>query len=226
MGLMDGIGLCDTTVKLNFNTAITVGTNTIDSIQIQLFDSQAPITVSNFLKYVNDNRYDNTIIHRSVSDLIILGGGFTPQVNGQNEVTALNMISNYGTIQDEFSSTCSNVRGTIAMAKMSDNPNSATSQWFINVADNSDFLDGGYAVFGEVIGDGMTFVDAINDLSTYDLSGYYGNNLTSIPLYNYANSASNFVTITSISVISEPSSFVLLILGFAGMIVCSWLRRK
>jgi cyclophilin family peptidyl-prolyl cis-trans isomerase len=200
--LLSGFMLCaaraDTVVQFNINGYITGLYGTVNSYRVQLFDSQAPITVANFLKYVNDHDYDNTIIHRSVSDFIIQGGGYTNQ---------LASVVSYGAIQNEFSSSRSNLRGTIAMAKLGGDPNSATNQWFVNVADNSQNLDnqnGGFTVFGKVIGEGMSVVDTINSLKPYDLSITFGNVFTAIPLINYTPPtlySSNLIGFTSVTVV-------------------------
>ena len=117
---------------------------------VNLHDETTPITVSNFLKYINDGDYDNTVVHRVVPDFVMQAGGF--EFTGTFPLTA---IATDSTIQNE--PVYSNVRGTIAMAKVGGNENSATSQWFVNLSDNSaggpqlDSQNGGFTVFGEVI---------------------------------------------------------------------------
>ena len=139
---MSGPAQATTVVQFTLNNQMDGVFGPLNNYQLQLYDSQAPITVANFLRYVNNQNYNNTIVHRSVSGFIIQGGGFTPQVNAAtNQFTAFNPIVSYGTITNEFSSTRSNIRGTIAMAKVGTDPNSATNQWFINIADNSSNLD-------------------------------------------------------------------------------------
>ena len=132
---------------------------------VLLFDQPgagAPLTVENFLNYVNDGDYVNSIIHRSVPGFIIQGGGFTVEQLEVEEVPADPPVVN------EFSSERSNLRGTIAMAKLDDDPDSATSQWFFNLNDNSENLDnqnGGFTVFGEVLSEAdLAPVDAIANL--------------------------------------------------------------
>ncbi len=129
------------------------------NITIQLRDDM-PITTSNFKKLVHDGTYDNTIFHRVIVDFMIQGGD--PNGNGFSD-------DGIPTIADEFTDTNENNRGTITMAKLSDQngnmiENSGSSQFFINVVDN-DYLDDGYSVFGEVI-DGMDVVDAIANVET------------------------------------------------------------
>jgi peptidylprolyl isomerase len=115
-------------------------------ITIQLRDDK-PITTSNFKNLVQQGFYDGTIFHRVVADFVVQGG--------------MNTSASVATIPDEVGSNNHNDRGTVAMAKTSQ-PNSATSQFYINVKDNNS-LDSGYTVFGTVIS-GMDVVDAISNV--------------------------------------------------------------
>jgi peptidyl-prolyl cis-trans isomerase A (cyclophilin A) len=203
-----------TYVQFNLNGQVNGTNGPINYFQIQLFDDTAPITVSNFLRYVTNHDYDGTIIHRDVHNFVMQGGGYKPVISG-GQVTVLNPIISYGTIQNEFSPTHSNVRGTIGMARLAD-PNSATNQWFINLSDNT-YLDeqsGGFAVFGQVIGEGMKLVDAVDALPTYNFGGVF----TDIPLYNVFDNASSFVTVTSISIVPEPSTLIMLGMGTISLV--------
>ncbi len=133
---------------------------TLGAIDIVLHDAAAPQTVANFLAYVNGGAYRNSFIHRSVPGFVIQGGGFVWDDATSNVVA----VPAKAPVVNEFSSSRSNLRGTIAMAKLGGNPNSATSQWFINLADNSANLDGqngGFTVFGEVTAGSMAVADAI-----------------------------------------------------------------
>jgi peptidyl-prolyl cis-trans isomerase A (cyclophilin A) len=146
------------------SNASTVNTvcmlTTQGEIVVELYPAQAPITVANFLKYVNAKRYENTLFHRVVKDFVIQGGGVTTTGAAVPAYAAIALESNNG---------LSNVRGTIAMARTSV-PESATSQFFFNVVDNSNCLDrgkticdptgNGYAVYGKVIA-GLDVVDKI-----------------------------------------------------------------
>jgi len=130
-------------------------------IKIELFADKAPVTVKNFLKYVEDKHYDDTVFHRVISDFMIQGGGMTADLKEKKTREP---------IKNESDNGLSNQRGTIAMAR-TNQPNSATSQFYINVKDNN-FLDRanandgvGYCVFGRVI-DGMDVVDAIRQVQT------------------------------------------------------------
>jgi len=139
------------------------------NIDIQLFDAAAPLTVANFLNYVNSGAYVNSFIHRGVKGFIIQGGGFLFDPT----VSAVKAVPANAPVKNEFSVSRSNLRGTIAMAKLSGNPDSATNQWFFNLADNSSNLDnqnGGFTVFGQVTADGMKVVDAIAALPLLDAS--------------------------------------------------------
>ena len=120
-------------------------------IEIELDPVKAPISTDNFLKYVDSGFYNNTIFHRVIPGFMVQGGGFTSQMAQK---------PTRDPIKNEASNGLHNVRGTLSMARTS-NPNSATSQFFINVADNA-FLDpgrdAGYAVFAKVV-NGMDVVD-------------------------------------------------------------------
>jgi cyclophilin family peptidyl-prolyl cis-trans isomerase len=131
-------------------------------IHIELDSKSAPITVENFLKYVDAKHYDGTIFHRIIGNFMIQGGGFK-EVDGSFKKQPTNPP-----IKNESEKTPSNKRGTIAMARTSA-PNSATSQFFINVVDNT-FLNypdngGGYATFGKVI-KGIEVVDKMKAVKT------------------------------------------------------------
>lgn len=145
-------------------TIVRISTS-IGDYSIELLDDMAPGTVQNFLNYVNRNDYNGTYIHRAVDNFVVQGGGYRFALfEGPIDVPADPPIVN------EFG--VSNTRGTVAMAKFEGDPNSATSQWFVNVADNSASLDtsnGGFTVFGTVLGEGMTTVDAIDALPTVEL---------------------------------------------------------
>jgi peptidyl-prolyl cis-trans isomerase B (cyclophilin B) len=136
-------------------------------VKIELYQDKAPITVKNFLQYVDDKHYDGTIFHRVKSNFMIQGGGFEPGMREKNTGPA---------IQNESTNGLSNTRGTLAMARTA-MPNSATDQFFINVQDNL-FLDRakaqdrvGYCVFGKVI-DGMDVVDKIKEVPAMDRGGH------------------------------------------------------
>src|SRR5262245_5339584 len=142
------------------NPVVVVDTS-MGTIKIELFADKAPVTVKNFLQYVDDKHYDGTIFHRVIEKFMIQGGGFEP---GMKERKTRDPIKN------ESDNGLSNQRGTIAMARLP-KPDTATAQFFINVVDNP-FLDrakakdgAGYCVFGKVI-EGMDVVDKIKKVAT------------------------------------------------------------
>jgi cyclophilin family peptidyl-prolyl cis-trans isomerase len=136
------------------------------TFKAELFINDAPDTVDNFLRYVDDKHYDGTIFHRVIEDFMIQGGGYEP---GMKEKTTRRPIKN------ESTNGLLNERGTLAMARTGQ-PDSATSQFFVNVKDNA-FLDRanardkvGYCVFGKVI-EGMDVVDKIRQVETTTVDG-------------------------------------------------------
>jgi peptidyl-prolyl cis-trans isomerase A (cyclophilin A) len=145
----------------------------LGGVDIELFDTQAMLTVENFLNYVDDGDYNRTFFHRSVPGFILQGGGFifNPE-NGPLWTDIFGRSANGGShipidgtvVNEPDPVNRSNLRGTIAMAKLGGDPDSATSEWFFNLADNSENLDnqnGGFTVFGQVLGDGMEIIDVI-----------------------------------------------------------------
>ena len=131
-------------------------------IELELYSEKAPLTVENFLRYVEAGHYEGTIFHRVIPGFMIQGGGYN---------TAYQKKATRDPIRNEANNGLSNQRGTIAMARTSD-PHSASAQFFINHADNSSLdhrgptpAGWGYAVFGRVI-DGMSVVDRIAALDT------------------------------------------------------------
>jgi cyclophilin family peptidyl-prolyl cis-trans isomerase len=174
---------------------------TPSKVNVELFDGVTTQTVANFLKYVSNNKWDNSIIHRAIRDFVVQGGGFT----GINvPITAYDPIINEAYY--------SNKRGTIAMAKQAGDPNSASGQWFFNVKDNGgtaatgglDYQNGGFTVFGRVLGTGMDIIDDIAEAPTYS----YGSNtaFTDLPLINFNQEdllPQNFVRIEDIKVRKE-----------------------
>jgi peptidyl-prolyl cis-trans isomerase B (cyclophilin B) len=143
-------------------------TTTLGEIIIQLNTEKAPVSSANFLTYVNEGFYNGTIFHRIIPDFMAQGGGFD---------TSFNQKAVHAPIKNEANNGLANNRGTLAMARTND-PNSATAQFFINYKDNS-FLNHtsqtssgwGYAVFGEVI-EGMDVVDAMAKQATGNRGGH------------------------------------------------------
>jgi cyclophilin family peptidyl-prolyl cis-trans isomerase len=143
------------------------------TIKIELFADKAPITVKNFLTYVDEKFYDGTTFHRVMPEFMIQGGGFLPglaDAKTEDDVQKLEKKT-HDPIKNEASNGLHNERGAVAMAR-TPKPDSATAQFFINVVDNTNKLDpspkrdpAGYCVFGKVI-DGMDVVDAIKEVRT------------------------------------------------------------
>lgn len=209
--------------------ATTVQFQTVlGDFEVNLYDKATPETVANFLAYVNSGAYENVIVHRSakkndgVDNFVIQGGGYTysgsfplPGIASRRDVDDIDTDGNTNEVlHPDNEPKFSNVRGTIAMAKQDGYPNSATSQWFINVADNSEILDdqnGGFTVFGQVTGNGMAIVDAIAALNRFRMGSFL-----EIPLRDYtlADSQNNvlvtgdhLVTLNNITVlVSSPDT--------------------
>ena len=141
------------------NTKQVVLVTSEGDIRVELFVDKAPESVENFLRYVNEKYYDNTIIHRVISGFVIQGGGFDSNFIPKQT---------HNPIRNEANNKLSNEQYTLSMARTND-PHSATSQFFINL-ENNHFLDqsadqSGYAVFGKVIG-GQEVVEKIGDVET------------------------------------------------------------
>lgn len=194
LGTLGSTAMADTIVSFNTN---------MGSFQARLFDDVAPISVANFMRYVDAHLYDQSLVHRSVPGFVIQGGGYyslNDQLNAMVPTFAPIPLENpYG-----------NYRGTLSMARTAD-PNSAASQWFINLVDNSQYLDAsasggnwGYAVFGEIIGDGMTVVDSIAALPTVE---YPNTSFYATPILG-----DSFVRMT-ITEVPEPNALSLMLLG-------------
>ena len=138
----------------------------LGNFEVELFEKEAPISSENFLAYVDDGFFDGVIFHRVIPGFMIQGGGFEPGMK-QKKVKA--------PIKNEATNGLKNSRGTLAMARTND-INSATAQFFVNLVDN-DFLDHagpgnyGYAVFGKV-SSGMDVIDKIAKVATTNRSGH------------------------------------------------------
>ena len=149
------------------NPVISIETNH-GEITLELDRVKAPITVDNFMKYVESGHYDGTLFHRVMESFMIQGGGFDQDFNDKKTLDPIKNEANNG---------LSNVRGSVAMARTND-PHSATAQFFVNVVDN-DFLDfkapngasWGYTVFGKVT-HGMDVVDKIRKVAVGNFEGH------------------------------------------------------
>ncbi|MEO0687257.1 MAG: peptidylprolyl isomerase, partial [Cyanobacteria bacterium J06649_11] len=178
------------------------------TVDVLLFDQSgvgAPATVENFLNYVEDGDYDDTIIHRSVANFIVQGGGFAVENSQVVELPADEAVVN------EFSPERSNLEGTIAMAKLGGDPDSATNQWFFNLGDNSANLDnqnGGFTVFGQVLDESeLESIEAINALEFVNGVPVLDSLLTldNVPITDTAApiNTDDFVGLESVSLVSE-----------------------
>jgi cyclophilin family peptidyl-prolyl cis-trans isomerase len=140
----------------------------LGTMRIELYPDKAPKTVENFLQYARDGFYDGTVFHRVIEGFMIQGGGFAPDMTEKETRPP---------IENEASNGLKNVRGSVAMARTND-PHSASSQFFINTVDNpgldftAETVQGyGYAVFGQVV-EGLETLDAIKKVSTGSRGGH------------------------------------------------------
>jgi cyclophilin family peptidyl-prolyl cis-trans isomerase len=207
---------------VEFNTALGV-------IPVILYDvadgvhSTAPLTVTNFLHYVNGDAgygtYDNSIVHRSDHSIVDPSlpaeeqKGFVIQGGGYHYLNGLwgyvNPSSTPTTVDNEYDASRPNVRGSIAMA-LSSNIDSATDQWFINLGDNSSVLDSqSFTVFGRIIGSGMDVVDAISALPIYDYSQSLYPAFNQLPLQGSSDSIDSYsvVGISTVRVLADKLTY-------------------
>jgi peptidyl-prolyl cis-trans isomerase A (cyclophilin A) len=169
-------------------------------IDMALLDNAAPLTVANFLAYVRGGDYVDVFVHRNAwlsatTPFVIQAGGYRWPASG-----SIAAVTSRGAVANEFSATRSNVRGTVAMAKLGSDPNSATSQWFINMGDNAANLDnqnGGFTVFARVTAPGMTTADRIAALTTVNAGAPFD----TLPVQNWQSGSvfrSNVVLFTDV----------------------------
>lgn len=189
------------------STTVRIRTN-LGDIDVQMLTNSAPRTVENFMRYVNRKAYDNTIFHRSVRNFIVQGGGFSANL------PALPGIPSDPPVINEFRE--SNIRGTVAMAKFGDDPNSATNQWFFNLsnsnATNLDNQNGGFTVFGRIVDNAsLAVMDRLASIPVPS-PGPLPAPFNDMPLQNYTSGApvqaSNLVIVQSITelVATDPPS--------------------
>lgn len=156
-------------------------TTSAGTYDVELFDTDAPKTVANFKSYFA--RYKDSIIHRSVKDFIIQGGGFDLD---NSTPPGVDKVTTDAAIDNEFKSKNKNERGTLSMAQLSGNINSGTSQWFFNLVKNSSLDNVPHTVFGRVIGAGMKVIDEIAALKRVNLNGVFDETaLGTVPLKDY-----------------------------------------
>ena len=210
----DETAVTGTVVEFTNNSVVSE-----DTFYIELFDKAGPdrtrttpLTAANFLSYVDAGLYNGSMIHRSVLDFVVQGGGYYAPTKPADQVGSNpTLVPQGSTVANEPGN--SNVFGTIAMAKLGGLPDSATNQWFFNMNDNSANLDvqnGGFTAFGRVLGAGMDAVGALGEAQTYNAVDYYGDSaLSELPLWNSPGENENivrpedFLTFTSIKRASE-----------------------
>lgn len=196
----------------NMNSVVRMQT-TQGNIDIELFDvggpgggSTAPITTTNFLNYVRSGRLDGTFFHRLSAGFVLQGGGFSLKDPLPSSPPLTDSVPTDPTIQNEFNADRSNLERTIAMAKLGNQPNSATSQFFFNLADNSSNLNnqnGGFTVFGKVVG-GWSVITTINGFTTRNLNSAFGGNaFDEVPLSGNANT--DVISIVDVEVIKRKN---------------------
>ncbi|MDB5872126.1 MAG: hypothetical protein JWQ07_1568 [Ramlibacter sp.] len=187
------------------NTMVRMQT-TQGPIDISLLDSEAPLTVANFLAYVRGGDYASVMFHRSVRNFIIQAGAY----RWPPESNSYSLVPSRGPVPNEFSPARSNVRGTVAMAKVPGDPNSASSQWFINMNNNAANLDGqngGFTVFARVTAPGMDVADRIAALPIVNI----GSPFTELPVADWPGGSApvyryNLVLITGVAELSPPQN--------------------
>ena len=187
-------------------------------IEVELYDQDKPVTVQNFMRYIESGRYQDVFAHRLVPGFVVQGGGFTITNRSTPNATVLS-VPTYPTITNEFGvgRRFSNVYGTIAMAKLGGNTNSASSQWYINLANNS-FLDAPdtnnlFVVFGHVVS-GTNVLNIFSHFQYYtgtqssNLVYNWGSPLDSLPLLYPSLADTNFVfvDITLLQVAVKPAA--------------------
>ena len=160
------VDLAGVFTDLDFENSEVQFQTSAGNINVELFDEDTPITVANFYEYADSGRYDNSIFHRLSNSFVLQGGGFS-----FNDTTdTFPSVSTDPTIKNEFSATRSNLASTIAMAKIGGDPDSASSQFFFNLGNNSGNLDnqnGGFTVFGKIVG--ATSTTTVTDSVLNDL---------------------------------------------------------
>lgn len=189
-------------VALSRAAAVAAPTVRLDTvlgnIDIELLHKEAPQTVTNFLDYLVTDRYDDSFFHRSVPGFVVQGGGFT--YPGGDEGGPFNVPTDDPVMNEPG---VSNTRGTVAMAKLGGDPDSATSQYFFNLADNSQNLDnqnGGFTVFGVATTAGMSIVDQIAALQRVNAGGPFD----TLPVRNFDGSnigKENLVIVEDVTVL-------------------------
>ena len=188
-------------LEVRFNT-------TVGNIDVTLYPGNTPKTVANFMRYVNARRYEASLFHRSVTNFVIQGGGYFV-----SDDTYLDAVATYPAVTGEGG--LSNVAGTISMA-LSSGPNSGTSQWFFNEADNSALLDGTtdggpFTVFGAIANPAsLAVMNQIGAETIVNDSANLGSAFSSLPVINYTSGElqfSNLILVNYITQLNPPIYF-------------------
>jgi cyclophilin family peptidyl-prolyl cis-trans isomerase len=197
-------------VSARAGTKVRIATP-VGNIDLELYDADKPVTVQNFLNYVQSGRYANSFAHRLEPGFVLQSGGY--YLNG----SSVTSVTTDAPIVNEYATgtVYSNVKGTIAMAKVDGDPDSATSQWFLNLGDNSANLDnqnGGFTVFGHVIA-GMDVLELFNSAfgngasggwGVYDASSTLGGDFGHMPLLANQLTTDNLIY-SAVSVLPDPT---------------------
>lgn len=209
---------------------IFTGEGVVGTVDVELFDREKPETVRNFLRYVRNRSFNEVLLHRLVPGFVLQGGGFTnvEAPESTNLFSQFGEINNLGPIANEFGvgARLSNTMGTLAMGKLPNDPNSASSQWFFNLANNASTLDvqnGGFTIFGRVLPDtnamaGTNLLLSFNARSAgngiINLSNFYGANwssFTDVPVTSNGFAAPQsrqlyYVRVSELNGPSEPDT--------------------
>ncbi len=197
----------DATTGNGLHPIVEVQTN-FGNIYIELFEDDTPATVANFMGYVERDDWDNTFFHRLMTGFVLQGGGWSYD---KDRTPRTDKVTQQNPVENEFG--ISNTQWTVAMAKLGGDPDSATSEWFINLADNSENLDnqnGGFTVFGEVVG-GRDVVNTITDLRVINL----GSGFETVPVSDNFDETGNtllnddLVVIRDVVLVFDPDTSLL-----------------